>query len=541
MTTTTLAARRAPKILLALVLLACTALAAAQPYAAAGGFDRPLLRETTVAVASVAVAVSPSGAITSTVWADSSGVWRQDRAAEGVSAPTQVAVSDGVRSVSAAYVGDDLAVAWVVRDRRTGVYHHEFAWDGQERLLFDDPLMVGLRLFDWRGEPWAAGLFRREGEGQIRLLPLASGTSPEANAVVAYRTDLSLRGLDLVVAPSGALWLGWLEGKNERGEFGLISEWDSYVAELPAGGAGGASLRGPLVLGEADVEDERQRVELLLPPGAGDEEGVAETVRVLWPDSEGDLRLTEVYVGGEELTATSTSAALGRGRPLGASWPHLFWSIDSSVRRLDITDGAQLNVAWSPVTIEGASFDTADDVSAIGWYGRAQGGAVQIFGTDDRTPMELRWTDRLAATMGWSPWHLWDEFVGQALTALLAGVLVAMLVVPILMIVTPFLVRFFRRQRRAVTAGVVLGLLPLLGAGLLLVRLLGYGADDPLGALLTVGAAALVGVVVGWLATRGGDREAQGTMTLAGATTTFAAFTLWSFLTYNDWAPLVGL
>src|SRR5690606_41749660 len=109
-----------------------TLFASAQPYAADGGFDRPLLRDTAVAAASVAVAVSPSGAITSTVWADSRGVWRQDRAAEGVSAPTQVVESDGVRAVSAAYAGDELAVAWVVRDRRTGVYHHEFSWDGRE-------------------------------------------------------------------------------------------------------------------------------------------------------------------------------------------------------------------------------------------------------------------------------------------------------------------------------------------------------------------------------------------------------------------------
>jgi len=59
--------------------------------------------------------------------------------------------------------------------------------------------------------------------------------------------------------------------------------------------------------------------------------------------------------------------------------------------------------------------------------------------------------------------------------------------------------------------------------------------------LLTVVAAALFGALVGWLFSRRGDREAQGTMTLAGAVTAFAGVTLWSFLTYKEWAPFIGL
>src|SRR5690606_33732355 len=93
--------------------------AAAQPYAAAGGFGRPAQQEARATAASVAVAVSPDGATTTTVWAGREGVWRADRSAAGTAAPVLVAASDDVRTVSAAYLGDELTVTWVTRDRRT--------------------------------------------------------------------------------------------------------------------------------------------------------------------------------------------------------------------------------------------------------------------------------------------------------------------------------------------------------------------------------------------------------------------------------------
>jgi CHASE2 domain-containing sensor protein len=51
----------------------------------------------------------------------------------------------------------------------------------------------------------------------------------------------------------------------------------------------------------------------------------------------------------------------------------------------------------------------------------------------------------------------------------------------------------------------------------------------------------LLGALVGWLVGRRGDREAQGTLTVAGAMTTFVGASLWAFLSYKQWAPLLGL
>src|SRR5690606_13883097 len=108
---------------------------------------------------------------------------------------------------------------------------------------------------------YAAGLFRRDGEGHVRLLSLRTGEEQ-----VVYRTSLSQRGLDVMVVEDGPLWIGWLEGRNERGEFGLISEWDAFVGMVPAPGA---AMVEPLALGAAYVEDERQSVALLSDPDAG--------------------------------------------------------------------------------------------------------------------------------------------------------------------------------------------------------------------------------------------------------------------------------
>jgi len=502
--------------------------AAAQPYAAAGGFGRPEQQEARATAASVAVAVSPDGATTTTVWAGREGVWRADRSAAGTAAPVLVAASDDVRTVSAAYLGDELTVTWVTRDRRTGVYHYLAHHAGATRELFQDALIIDLTLFSFQGEAWAAGLFRRDGEGQLRLVPLAGGDD-----LVVYRTALTQRGLGLLPAADG-VWFGWLEGKNERGEFGLVSEWDAFVGHLPAGAA---ALAGVVGLGEANVEDERQRVALLAPATA---DAALPAVAALWPDAEADLRLTELRAGADGPVAGAPSAPLGRGRPIGAAWPHVYWVTGGSVVRSDVAAREALNVAWSPVTIESAAFAADGGVEALAWFGRAQGGAIEVYATDDRTPIALGWRDRVAAAMGWSPWHMWDELFGQALTAVLVGVVFGVALVPLFLALAPLLARFVRRPRGAMVTGLVLGALPVVAAGVVYARSVGpaAGAEPD---LLTVVAAALFGALVGWLFSRRGDREAQGTMTLAGAVTAFAGVTLWSFLTYKEWAPFIGL
>lgn len=524
--------RRLWLALLALVVL--VPLALAQPYAADGGFGRPVQEESSSIAASVGVAVSPAGTVT-TVWAGPEGVWRLDRTAAGRSQPQLVTATDDVRSLSAAYVGDELVLTWISRDRSTGIYHYLALLEGELRELFQDSLIVDLHLFTYQGAPHAAGLFRRGGQGQIVLFDLAAGVER-----VLYRTSLTQRGLDVLALPDGRLWLGWLEGRNEQGEFGLISEWDAFVGLVPAPGS---SMLEPVGLGEAYVEDERMAVALLSQAS----DGSATTVWALWADEEADLRLSEVMQRDGQLSAVATSQPVGRGRPIGAAWPHLYWVTNASIVRQSVDEPHAQNVVWSPITIEGVAFTSAapvsggaNDLTAVAWYGRAQGGSIQIYSADDRVPMVRTFTDRLAAFMNWNPWHMWDELIGQALTALLIGVMVGIALVPILMIFAQILGKLVSRPRAALVSGLVMGLLPLALGVYLYLRAFGADTDPNVTSVASLFALVL-GPLAGWLVSRRGDREAQGTFTVVGAVTAFVGATLFAFITYTQWAPLVGL
>lgn len=522
--------------LLTALLSLLVGVALAQPYAAAGGFGRPVLEESRAIAASVSVTVSLEGTVT-TVWAGTEGVWRLDRTADGRNEAQLLVATDDVRSISAAYVADELVVTWISRDRNTGHYDYSALLAGRQVALFQDSLVVDLRLFEYQEQPYAAGLFRRDGQGQLILLNLLTG---EQRAV--YRTHLSQRGLDVLPMQDGRLWLGWLEGRNERGEFGLISEWDAYVALLPAPGA---VLAGPAGLGAAYVEDERQRVALLSDPALG---AAADSVWVLWSDEETDLRLTAVTRDGSDLLVEGSSAPMGQGRPIGAAWPNLYWVSDASVMRLDVTGEGPTSVAWSPVTMEGADFATASvlaaggprSLSAVAWYGRAQGGAIEIYSSDDRVPMQVTLLDRVAALMNWNPWHLWDELLGQLLTALLVGIIGGITMVPLLMVVGPLLGRAMRGSDSAIGAGLVAGLAPLALGVLVYRRGFPTPADLQL-ILVATGTALVVGVLCGWFIGRRGDRELHGTFTVVGAVAMFAGAAVFSFITYRQWGPLVGL
>src|SRR5690606_23605728 len=90
--------------------------------------------------------------------------------------------------------------------------------------------------------------------------------------------------------------------------------------------------------------------------------------------------------------------------PIGAAWPHVYWVTGGSVVRSDVAAREALNVAWSPVTIESAAFAAAGGVEALAWFGRAQGGAIEVYATDDRTPSRsagaTAWRRRWAGARG---------------------------------------------------------------------------------------------------------------------------------------------
>lgn len=560
--------RNSRRPFLALLLLLVYGCAAAQPLAADGGWARPTALPmastrapnaapaagpTERAVASVAVVALPDKV--ELVWADQEGVWVSGSPVAGPSEahlpgqellPGQMrmlASAEGVRQVNAGAPAGELAVAWAQRDRLTGRYHHFLWWRGTVSPLLDDPLEVRFDFVSVAGVPYAAATLRSAGAARLTLLPLAGG-----DRVVLHTTELSVRGVTYAQSDDGGLWLAWLEGKTERTELGLNAEWDAFALFVAPSGAASSALK----LGSADVSDERQRAAIGTAPGGA---------VVAWSDEDANLRAALLAIDGDAAESGATTvlathaSEAGRlpepGRLLAVAWPYVYLVDGTTFKRLHaptlleqpVGAVAVTNLLWSPVTVEGAEFShaAADAPHAIAWFGREEGGAVRLFASDDRAPMRVTWRDGLARAMGWNPWYVWEQAIGQALTAVLVGVLGALTLVPYFLVAAPLAARVRGGAERPRRTGAVIGGAPLVVAALALAAAANYGGRAPFAAGAAVAASLVVGVAVGVLVTRRGDREPQATILIAGAATALTASALWAFIAYPEWAPLVGL
>lgn len=519
------AARRPPRGLALTLLLAAT-LASAQPYAADGGFGEPV-RVASGTLPVVAAAAGEGAAYV--VTADESGVIAF-AAPPSEAGPLRVAESSTVRGVWATVSGGELAVAWVERDRATGQTRHWLTFRGESHLLFthtqETPLVVG----PGADGPWVLAPLREEEQARLTLFTWRGG-APVRDEVL-YATHRSVRGAYALDDPDpgapGPAWVAWLEGETQMTPVGLRSEWNAYV--MPA--APGAPVAD---LGLADVLDERQTVAL----GRGQEGAVL----ALWRAQEANLQASRVERASGRLVVTDEVDLGEVGRPVAWSGGEAYWLEGPYLRRAaPFAGGEPVSVAWSPVLVAEASLAAPADGGAVtlAWYGRAQGGEVRVYASDDSAPFEPGFVGRLAASMGWSPWNVWEEAAGQALTAVIVGVVAAIAVAPALFLASLLLPRLPGVRVRPVAAGAVLGIvLPSLLVALLAWRV--PGATAGAGSLLGLPVSLAVGALVGYLATRRGDREAQLHVLVSSAVTVLVGLTLWSFAYYRTWAPFVGL
>ena len=524
--------------LVTLVVVLLLGTAAAQPFAADGGFGRPVAIAGPDIIATVAAAEHEG--VIQAVWADTTGVWLRplfDTDAE----PVRVVEGRSFRAVSAATAGGDIAIAWLERDLRTGRTHHSLMWRSQTNLLFDANLEVPLLVGSAGGRPWVIAVPREGGEARITLYRvLESGALDEP--VVLHSTPLGVTGVSAAGVDEelgGPAVVAWLEGRTTTSAFGPESEWSAHLLDTRLDAR-------PLELGVADVLDQRQAVAV----------GVAadDRLHALWLTLDGHLELTDVTRTADALEVAGRSTIAEAGRPIGVSADAAFWTSGAFVRRALIGEAdeqdAVTSVAWSPTIIEGAAIvldeATAGDGSPVtlAWYGRLQGRGIMAYASDDSVPFTPGITDRIAARMGWSPWTAWQEALGQGLTALLAGVTVTLGLSPVLFLLTLLAVQVPSfRERPAVTGAVIGVLTPVVVVIVAAVRF----PSPALASALSVGTwlsaipFLLVGAALGLLATRRGDREPQLTAFLAACATVFIALTCLAFVHYHAWAAFVGL
>lgn len=275
-----------------------------------------------------------------------------------------------------------------------------------------------------------------------------------------------------------------------------------------------------------------------------------------------DPRAGDAAAGpGTDLVATTVD--LGEsGRPIALLPEYAYWHSEQFIRRTtldpdsDLTTApttvpptvrAPISVAWSPVIIAAAELSVAGPPGAgltgIAWYGRKQGGAVEVYASDDSVAFEPTLVDRIAALMGWSPWSPWQEGLGQLLTSVLVGVLAVMALSPLLFACSLLLARFDITRTRPLVAGVALGVAVPLAVGVFIgLRFPASGLTQlgQRGVLVAVVTLAL-GAAVAVLANRKADREAQLGLLITSGTVVLVAVGTWAFIEYRTWAPVVGL
>lgn len=289
--------RARPRFAVAFVALVVTCLAAAQPYAADGGFDRP--REAFGLVrASLATAVD--GGEPRLLVGDTSGVRLLDlQPGQALDAVPSRWLAQGVvvRGVAAASGwGPDgaAAYAWYVRDPRSGRYEYHWQWGETRAELLDAPQALDLALFVGQDGPEAWVAVPGVDGGRLERHRWGVDT-PE----VAVRSDRSVASPVLARGPAGERHLAYLEGATIDTPIGISAEW-SAVYRAPDGS-------------ERRFEGaQAPPARLLLAPG--------EPNLLVWPRQDAHIMVSD-------LSATEAARVLGEGRAVGVAGARAFRAV----------------------------------------------------------------------------------------------------------------------------------------------------------------------------------------------------------------------
>lgn len=523
----------AAALLWALAFSPMAALAAghisAEQYVAAHGFSEPEHLGRSESSTRVGLAFDAGNPVV--YWYDSTGVSRMPLLGDG--GLRQIVEARGTRDLSAVTVNGEPALAVVTRDFGTGRNDHAVTWRDERRTVLSSLQVHDLALEAGTDGPiWAV---RRSSE-LGSALTVGGWARPE---LVVRETDESIAGYDLTAAPDGAWWVSWLEGSTDQTALGAFSDWRAYVARVAPDG----QVSAPLELGSAASRGRMDVTRVsIAPPG---------DVQILWPRDDARLVATQVApVAPQDASGAADSAGelqrvdllLGTGMAIGVFDGAAYWADGDRVRRQQLEPGSITEtVLWAPNAIEAIDAESGPAGELfLAWYGGTLRGGFAVYSAGTHEPFRPGWTDRWAALMGWNPWDVWSEALGQTLSSLLAGVLVTMALSPLLWIVVALLVRFTRIQNWALL-GIAAGG-GVLTATLLVVRLLAqlpapavsslFGTWWQIALSLTVAAAATYAL------RRGSDTEPLLGTLVAASTSAGMTIAILSFFTFQAWSDM---
>lgn len=497
----------------------------APSFVAAHGFSRPVQVATPPASTRAALAFDDGAPYV--YWYDADGTLRA-RPEEPID-PERVSEARGIRDLAAVSAAGAPAVLRVTRDFGTGQNAHVIAWRGERRTVATSLQVLPVAL---AAAPTGPGWAIRRGGPSGSALEVAGWTREPA---LVRATDESLAGYDVIAADDGGWWVSWLEGTTDQTALGSFSDWRAYVAHVAPDGR----VREPVELGGAV---HRGRVDLTRLAAGGDR-----TVHVLWPRDDGFVVATTLSPDAEPAPAVGegrVDRVLGPGIAIGVWDGFAYWANGDRIRRLRLEPGTtEQNVLWAPNVIEGATGGIGPDgVLWLAWFGGTLRGGSAVYAAGTADPFVPGPVGRIAAWMGWNPWDVWTEALGQLLASLLAGTLLAMALTPLLWIGAALAVRF-GRVGTGVVAGIAIGG-GVVAASLLAVRLRLVLPPDMVTSLFgtwwQVAIALGAGATATWLFRRRKDAEPLlGTLIAASACAGIAIAVL-SFLTFQAWSESWG-
>jgi hypothetical protein len=491
---------------LALALLALAGAVLAQPYAAGGGFGRPVQLSQTTTGTTIALTAGADGA--TLYWSDRIGILRGSPLTDG--APERVVEARGMRELAAAEVDGDTALAWAYRDLATGRTSHWLRWRGQDRLILDTLQPYELSLIASPTGP-AVLLARREGSETVLRMIAWDGSE-----TVVARSDQSLVRYRGLYGDDGVARVIWLEGFTDRSAIGFSAAvWTAYLVEVGPDGPRGEPIR----LGPARYRG-AERTALAL---AGDR------ALAMWPGPNGEVMFA---VAGNE------PRQLGEGVPVGLAGGQAYWAEGSTIKQVDpLAGAAAVNVSWSPVTVQHGELAAAGGQHYLAWYGPTRGGGFELYWADDREPLRPTLRDRIAAAMGWSPWGFWEAVFAQVVGSLFAGILMSMAFSPLLWLAAAIATRT-RLSRRPTEAGMALaaGLLAIvLAVAALRSRLPASTHADLFGTVPELAVAFLFAGALTWWLRRNSDSELLIGVLSSGWLFLFLGTSVLAFQTFQAW------
>jgi hypothetical protein len=502
-------------ILLGLLLYAC---GLAQPYAADGGFGRPRVG---FELGRGSIAAVVDRGVPRLLVGDADGLRLVELVAGRAAAEEQVRWLDpstvvrGVTAASGWGREGPAAFAWFDRDPATGSYRYWWQWDGERRTLLEAAQELPLALVVGPGGPEA-----------VFVVPAADGASFERYRWGADEGETLLRSERRLGAPTlaldaeGAVHLAYLEGDTIETPLGRSAQWSAVYL-----GPDGAP----------------RRLEGAAAPPASLSLDAHATPALLWPAADGRVIASDL---GHEVASTP----LGAGHPIGIASGRAFWWAGASLVAVGLEDhgapgGPPVNVAWSPFAVERAEVLSWDGVTHLAWIGSLPGGGARLVHSNDVQAMPLRWTDRVAAAFGWSPWALAEEAAGQLAGALLIAVLGTMALLPLLWLLSlPLARRLPERWVRAGGSLLAVALLAVLAVAAAM-RVAGQGQDAVtlLGGAWAFGLALIAGAGVPPLLLGRVDLEPQPALLATAGLGAFVVLAVVAFAALQPWFRVLGM